>query len=119
MGDIGLASYKAGLTINNMGIFDNTFMGGITENYIANTLTSNGYELFYWEADSKAEVDFVIMRDEKIIPIEVRANENTRSHSLNSYIKKYSPEYAIRISGKNFGFENGIKSVPLYAAYLI
>ena len=94
-------------------------LAGITENYVANTLSCNGYELFYWESDSKAEIDFAIMKGGKVIPIEVKSNENTRSYSLNSYVKKYSPEYAIRISGKNFGFENGIKSVPLYAAYLI
>ena len=119
LGDIGLACFKAGLTLENMSIFDNTFMGGITENYVANMLACNDYELFYWESDSKAEVDFVIVREGKTIPIEVKSNENTRSYSLNSYMKKYSPEYAIRVSAKNFGFENGIKSVPLYAAHLI
>jgi len=119
MGDVGLASYRANLTRENMGVFDNTFMGGIAENYVANTLACNGYELFYWEADAKAEVDFVIVRDGKIIPVEVKSNVNTRSYSLNSYAKKYNPEYSIRVSGKNFGFENGIKSVPLYAAYLV
>ena len=119
MSDAGLASYKAGLTRVNMRIFDNTFMGGITENYVACTLAGNDYELFYWEADSKAEVDFVIMKDGEVVPIEVKSNENTRSYSLSSYMKKYSPRYAIRVSGKNFGFENGIKSVPLYSAYMI
>ena len=119
MGDVGMTSYKAGLTRENMNTFDNTFLGGITENYVANTLASNDFELFYWESESKAEVDFVIMKHGKIFPIEVKSSENTRSYSLNSYIKKFNPDYAIRISGKNFGFENGIKSVPLYAAYLI
>ena len=119
LGDIGLVSYKASLSKENLSIFDSTFIGGITENYIAATLTSNGYELFYWESDAKAEVDFIIIRDNKIIPIEVKSGENVRSYSLNSYIKKYKPLYAIRISGKNFGFEDGIKSIPLYAAYLI
>jgi len=119
MGDVGLASFKAGLTRNNLGVFDRTFLGGITENYVACTLSCNDHELFYWESDATAEVDFVIARDGTNIPIEVKSNDNTRSYSLNSYIKKYRPEYAIRISGKNFGFENSIKSVPLYAAYLI
>ena len=82
-------------------------------------LTCNDYELFYWESDSNAEVDFAIMKKGRIIPIEVKANTNVRSYSLNAYIKKYAPEYAIRVSGKNFGLENGIKSVPQYAAYLI
>ena len=35
------------------------------------------------------------------------------------YIKENKPKYAIRISTKNFGFENNIKSVPLYATFLI
>jgi len=119
MGDIGLASYKANLTMGKRPTFDKTFMGGITENYVAAALSANDYELFYWESDAKAEVDFVIMRNSGIIPVEVKTGDNTRSYSLNSYIKKYDPEYAIRVSGKNFGFESGIKSVPLYAAYLI
>jgi hypothetical protein len=119
MGDVGLVSLKANLSRGNMGIFDNTFLGGITENFVANALACNGYELFYWESDSSAEVDFVIMKDDIIIPIEVKSGVNIRSYSLSSYVKKYQPEYAIRISERNFGFENGIKSVPLYAAYLI
>ena len=64
-------------------------------------------------------MDFVILKDGKQIPIEVKSGDNVRSYSLNSYIKRYGTEYAIRVSRKNFGFENGIKSVPLYAAYLI
>jgi len=119
MGDIGLASYMANLTRENISTFDRTFLGGMTENYVAAALTANDYELFYWESDSTAEVDFVITRKDNVIPVEVKTGEHTRSLSLNSYIKKYDPEYAIRISGKNFGFENGIKSVPLYAVYLI
>lgn len=51
--------------------------------------------------------------------IEVKASDNIASKSLNSYIKKYNPKYSIRISTKNFGFENNIKSIPLYAAFLI
>lgn len=37
------------------------------------------------------------------------------SRSLNVYIEKYKPLYSIRLSTKNFGYENNIKSVPLYA----
>ena len=54
-----------------------------------------------------------------IIPIEVKAAENVRARSLNIFIKKYSPIYSIRISSKNFRFENGIKSVPFYATFCI
>ena len=119
MSDVGLVSYKANLTKENIVTFDRTFMGGITENYIAGALTFNDYELYYWEADAAAEVDFIIVKDSSIIPVEVKTSIDTRSYSLNSYIKRYSPDYAVRISGKNFGFENGIKSVPLYAAFCL
>jgi len=44
---------------------------------------------------------------------------HTKSKSLNNYIKEYNPKYSIRISSKNFGFNNNIKSVPFYAAFCI
>jgi uncharacterized protein len=44
---------------------------------------------------------------------------HTKSRSLNNYINEYNPEYAIRISQKNFGFKNNIKSIPLYAVFCI
>jgi len=119
VGDIGLTSYKAGLTSENMNIFDTTFLGGITENYVANSLVYNDYELFYWISNSIAEVDFIIIKDGMNIPVEVKSGDNVRSQSLNVYMNKFHPEYAIRISKKNYGFTNRIKSVPLYATYLI
>jgi len=66
------------------------------------------------------EVDFII-RDKNgdIIPVEVKASDNVRAKSLNQFITKYKLIYEIRISSKNFGFENGIRSVPLYVAYLV
>ena len=94
-------------------------MGGVTENYIATSLKSNNYSLYYWESDGKAEVDYLIQKNGDIIPIEVKTSEHNKSKSLYIYMKKYSPKYAIRISKRNFGFENNIKSVPLYAVYLI
>jgi hypothetical protein len=51
----------------------------------------------------------------EIIPIEAKTSINVKSKSLMQYINNYKPRYAIRISGKNFGFENNIKSIPLYA----
>lgn len=64
-------------------------------------------------------MDFVIYNDDGLIPIEVKSSENTKSKSLKVYMDRYNPKYAIRIFSKNFGFENNIKSVPLYAAFLI
>jgi hypothetical protein len=57
----------------------------------------------------------MLSNSDGIIPIQVKATDNIRSKSLNAYMAKRNPPYAMRISAKNFGFENNIKSVPLYA----
>ncbi len=95
------------------------FKGGLTENYVYNQLTANGFCAYYWTSGSQAEVDFVTRIGNDIIPIEVKAGINNRARSLGIYMDKYRPDYAIRISAKNFGFENKIRSVPLYAVFCI
>ncbi len=95
------------------------FKGAITENYIAQEFASKDITLYYWTYGRNAVVDFIIYNDDGIIPIEVKSGNSVKSTSLNIYIKENKPKYAIRISSKNFGFENNIKSIPLYAAFLI
>lgn len=94
-------------------------MGPLTEHYVANELRINGYDLYYWESSGKAELDFMIQKDMDIVPIEVKTSTHIKARSLDLYMKTYNPKYAIRISEKNFGFENNIKSVPLYAVFCI
>lgn len=97
----------------------NNFKGGLTENYVFNQLNVNKLELYYWTSGNEAEVDFITRIGEDIIPIEIKSNDNVRSRSLSLFLNKYSSRYGIRISLKNFGFENNIKSVPLYAVFCI
>ncbi|HDK7176519.1 TPA: ATP-binding protein [Clostridium botulinum] len=121
--DTGLLCSKFGIPANAVlsdSIAFNDFKGALTENYVCFSLNANGYTPYYWESKGNAEVDFLIQdKDGDIIPIEVKAAEHVRAKSLQQYIKKYQPKYAVRVSGKNFGFENGIKSIPLYATFLI
>ena len=119
MSDTGLFCNKAGIIWDNINIFDATYLGGLIENYVATNLVSNNYELYYWESNGKAEVDFIINKDGVNIPIEVKKGKNTKARSLEMFVKQYKPKYSVRISSKNFGFENNIKSVPLYAVHLI
>ena len=94
------------------------YKGVLTENYVACELYTKFRELYYY-IFSKYEIDFLIKINGDIIPIEVKSGRRTNSKSLNEYIKKYNPKYSIRISTKNFGFENNIKSIPLYAVFCI
>lgn len=122
MNDVGLCVASQDIhyedIIGENPLLDN-FKGGLTENYVFNQLTENGLSLYYWTNGTSAEVDFITRIGEDIIPIEVKANINNRSKSLGIYAGRYKPSYAVRVSQKNFGFENGIKSVPLYAVFCI
>ena len=94
------------------------YKGVLTENYVACEFYPKFKELYYYNFD-RYEIDFLIKIDGDIIPVEVKSGRRTNSKSLNEYIKKYEPKYSIRISSKNFGMENNIKSVPLYAVFCI
>ena len=97
----------------------NDFKGGMVENYVCAQLTASGHTSYYLLSERSAEVDFIIQRQGQIIPIEVKAADNTRAKSLGVYMQMFKPEYAIKLSTKNFGFEDGKKTVPLYAAFCI
>lgn len=98
----------------------NGFKGALAENYIMQALVSNGISPYYWSSPGKAELDFVFQdRQGSIIPLECKSADNVRAKSLKAFISLYGPPYAIRVSAKNFGFENGIKSIPLYALFCL
>ena len=122
MNDVGLLTLKSRLPAELLvaeSNEDNNFMGAVTENYVAQAFTANRIPLFYWKNDNTAEIDFVLQKGIDVIPVEVKRGVNTRSKSMNIFAKQYKCPYAIRISQKNFGFENNIKSVPLYAVFCI
>lgn len=122
MSDVGLFVNKARYPLYQVDLSAHPTMiamGPLTEHYVANELRIKGYESYHWESEGKAELDFMIQKDTDIVPIEVKTSIHTKSRSLNLYMEKYNPKYGIRISEKNFGFEDNIKSVPLYAVFCI
>lgn len=120
--DTGLLCAKKNLTANEV-LYPNEelndFKGGMTENYAALQFTSAGIKPYYWASERGAEVDFVIRREGNNIPIEVKSADNTKAKSLDVYIAAYKPEYAVKLSTRNFGFSDGKKSAPLYAAFCL
>lgn len=120
MGDVGLLTMKSGISQQTVLSGEgNTFMGAVTENYVAQQLAAKGYDLYYWESRSTAEVDFVLQKENQIIGIEVKKGEHVRSRSLSVFVSSYKPAYSIRLSLKNFGEKDGLKSVPLYALFCV
>ena len=96
------------------------FKGGLTENYVNIQLACSGFKTYFWRNEKGTnEIDFIVSLDGKLIPIEVKSGMRAKAASLNEYDRLFKPAYSIRISERNFGFENNIKSVPLYAAFCI
>ena len=119
LSDVGLLRALSNLDYSEILLDKNEmYKGVLTENYVACELFPKLKELYYYNFD-KYEIDFLIKINGDIIPIEVKSGRRINSKSLNEYIKKYKPNYSIRISSKNFGLENNIKSVPLYAVFCI
>ena len=120
MSDVGLLTMKSSmpssLILSPLPV-DNTFMGAIAENYVAQALAARQIPLYYWRNSNTAELDFLWAQDTRIIPIEVKKGLHTRAKSMNQFRLTYHPEVAIRISQKNFGLEEGIRSIPFYAVF--
>jgi hypothetical protein len=83
-------------------------------------LAVNGIVSYYWSSSGKAEVDFVFQdRQGNVIPFEAKSAYHVRSKSLRTFRDIYKPETVYQVSSRNFGFGNGIKSIPLYAVFCV
>lgn len=90
------------------------FKGSLAENAILQSLMPllDNRHPNYWTSENKAEVEFVIQWGERIIPIEVKAENSISGRSLGVYTAKYSPEKRIRFSLRNLQYNDGLLSCP-------
>ena len=110
---------QSDLRINkNLGIYK----GALFENIVADTLTKEGYDLFYYKrSDSTLEEDFFIREKNHLIPVEVKATDG-RSKSLSTLIngERYKDiESGIKLSNGNIGYSKGIYTFPLFCTFLL
>ena len=98
----------------------NTYKGAIYENVIADMLTKEGYNLYYYKNEKGTlEMDFFIRDKDSLIPIEVKANNNA-TISLNNLIERYDDiNYGIKLCNKNIGFNNKFYTFPYFTAFLL
>lgn len=90
------------------------------ENSVAVSLFSSGYNLYYYQSEGKAFIDFVIQtRTGRIIPIELVPFSKTKSKALSVYINKYKPSESIRITQDNFCIKKGVRYIPIYATFCL
>ena len=121
LSDVGLLRHKTNTKITNIQdiSYKDDITGIIAENYVACELTSYNIPLYYWTGKEDSEIEFMVECNNNVTPLEVKAGKRVTSTSLNVYKRNNKVEYVYRTSQKNFGFENNIKSVPLYAVFCI
>lgn len=104
-------------------IIDDTLVGnakgGIYENLIADMLTKRGYKLNYYRTENGSiEIEFLISKEAKIVPIEIKAN-NGSTISLNEMLKKTTVSYGYKLISGNIGVNDKKIVMPLYIAMFL
>lgn len=122
LNDTGVLLYLYGPE-TKLAILNNTLKGnakgGIYENIISESLLKRGYKLYYYKTqNSSMEIEFVIEKNGEVIPIEVKAG-NDSTPSLNSFINKYHPKVSYKFVNGNVGFLDGKKTLPHYMVMFI
>lgn len=121
MADVGLLRRKAGLshkTILEESELYRNFKGALTENYVLNELLAQGIHPYFWRSGNTAELDFLFEHEDRVIPVEAKANISTRAKSYVQFCKKYEPPLGFKFSMNNVGEHRAENthtySIPLY-----
>ena len=118
--DIGLlgalSNVPAQTLISGNQIFTD-YKGALTEQYVLQQLkTIKDTNIYYWSADnSQGEIDFLVQKEEKIYPIEVKAEENLQAKSLRIFVEKNQGLHGIRYSMSPYREQSWMTNYPLYS----
>lgn len=121
--DVGLLGAMAKAPAAQILVGDSIFAeykGAFTENYVLEQLVTipNLEITYYTKDDSTVEIDFLVQDDDRLLPIEVKAEENVKSKSLRQFVTKDnegSGMKGLRLSMKGFIDQGWMSNIPLYA----
>ncbi len=93
------------------------YKGAFSENFVLQQLLCipHTYVYYYSNENSTMEIDFVVQHETKIIPIEVKAEENLRAKSLHHYVMENTNLHGLRLSMSPYREQEWMTNVPLYA----
>lgn len=115
--DCGLLACMSAAPIDQMLVGDNVFTefkGMFTEQYVLQQLKVIGFTPYYWSnSKTPSEIDFIIQKDSRVIPIEVKAEENVRARSLSQFVKDNRGLKGLRISMKGYVDQEWMENIPL------
>lgn len=117
--DVGLFGAMVNAPADQILIGSNVFSeykGTFTELYVLQQIeTLRNIDIYYYSTDdSRTEVDFVVQYEGKVIPVEVKAEENLRAKSLRQLVNSNPSLRGLRFSMSNYRHEDWLDNVPLY-----
>ncbi|NQU38511.1 MAG: ATP-binding protein [Lentisphaerae bacterium] len=93
------------------------FKGFLAENAVLNEMKCGGITPVYTWREGTSEIEFIVPREDKAIPVEVKAGLNTKAKSMGVFRRKYSPELAVLLSAQGANQQDdGLLHAPLYLA---
>jgi len=119
MFDIGLLGAMVNHNPRNIMQCDyGSYKGYFAENYILQELYSYGFNQVVTWSGRTSEIEFIVEINGHAIPVEVKSGTNTKAKSLQAYINKYDPVYALKFTGNQYGLDRK-KKVYNYSLYLV
>ncbi len=117
--DCGLLACMTDAPADQMLIGNNVFTefkGAFTEQFVLQQFMALGLTPYYWSnSKSPSEVDFVLQAQGRVIPVEVKAEENVRARSLSQFVKDNPDLKGLRISMKGYADQGWMENIPLAA----
>lgn len=117
VGLLGALSHTPPQSLLNGNAIFTDYKGALSEQYVFQQLRINKKNIiYYWSADnSQGELDFLVQKEDKICPIEVKAEENVQAKSLKAFIEKNAGLHGIRFSMSPYRKQDWLTNYPLWA----
>lgn len=119
MNDVGLLSsqYSDGIQLRIINGDKSLNYGSVYENVVAQELRAHGFDLYYFNSKRQGELDFVVEKNGKILPIEVKSGKDYERHNALSNVMR-TPEYAIDqalvLGNTNLKTQGNVTYTPIY-----
>ena len=124
LSDIGLMGAMSNIPVQSLlngNMLFSDFKGALTEQFVLQQMITNqSLSIYYWSADnSRGEIDFLVQQEEKVIPIEVKAEENLQAKSLRMFVERNPGLKGCRFSMSPYREQDWLVNYPLYSVLTI
>ena len=124
LSDIGLMGAMSNIPVQSLlngNMLFPDFKGALTEQFVLQQMKTNQtLSIYYWSADnSRGEIDFLVQQEEKVIPIEVKAEENLQAKSLRMFVERNPGLKGCRFSMSPYREQDWLVNYPLYSVLTI